>query len=69
MTYKAVQEALREIGIVISKRGNVHRINFFGGLENTAYYTQELQDALEKGLAMAKPRRGHQNLTTSRDRS
>ena len=56
-TYKQVQEELRDVGIVISKRGSTHRINFFGGLENTAYYTQELQDALSRGLAMAKPSR------------
>ncbi|RWP46716.1 hypothetical protein [Mesorhizobium sp.] len=54
MTYKAVQEVLRKAGIVISKKGEVHRINFFSGLENTAYYTTSLQDALDKGLAMAR---------------
>ncbi|MER8369973.1 hypothetical protein [Mesorhizobium sp. M0306] len=51
--YKTVQEVLRKAGIVMSKKGEVHRINFFSGLENTAYYTPALQDALEKGLAMA----------------
>jgi hypothetical protein len=56
LTYKAVQERLRKAGVVISKRGCVHRINFFGGLETTAYYTESLQDALEKGLQMARPR-------------
>jgi hypothetical protein len=54
--YKSVQETLREAGIVISKRGDTHRINFFGGLEGTAYYTESLQDALEVGLNMAKNR-------------
>ncbi|WP_376705473.1 hypothetical protein RQ479_13595 [Mesorhizobium sp. ISC25] len=51
--YKTVQEVLRKAGIVMSKKGEVHRINFFSGLENTAYYTPTLQDALDKGLAMA----------------
>jgi hypothetical protein len=55
VTYKAVQEKLREIGIVISKRGDVHRINFFGGLESTAHYTTSLRECLEKGEDMAKP--------------
>jgi hypothetical protein len=55
-TYKAVQETLRRAGIVISKRGCTHRINFFSGLENTAYYTDSLQEALAKGLEMARPR-------------
>ena len=53
LTYKAVQDVLRKAGIVMSKKGEVHRINFFSGLENTAYYTTSLQDALNKGLAMA----------------
>ncbi|TIT24224.1 MAG: hypothetical protein E5W81_08030 [Mesorhizobium sp.] len=53
MKYKTVQEVLRKAGIVMSKKGEVHRINFFSGLENTAYYTPTLQDALDKGLGMA----------------
>ncbi|MER8835264.1 hypothetical protein [Mesorhizobium sp. M0909] len=53
MKYKTVQEVLRKAGIVMSKKGEVHRINFFSGLQNTAYYTPSLQDALDKGLAMA----------------
>ena len=57
MTYKAVQETLRAAGIVISKKGETHRINFFSGLEDTAHYTTSLQDALDKGLAMARPQR------------
>jgi hypothetical protein len=57
LTYKSVQETLRTAGIVISKRGGTHRINFFSGLEETAYYTQHLQDALTMGLDMAKTRR------------
>ncbi len=56
-TYKAAQETLRKAGIVISKRGSMHRINFFGGLENTAYYTASLPDALDRGLEMARPAR------------
>lgn len=54
MTYKAVQGVLRKAGIVISKKGEIHRINFFSGLENTAYYTTSLQEALDRGLAMAR---------------
>ena len=41
----------------MSKKGEIHRINFFGGLENTAHYASSLKEALEKGLAMARPRR------------
>jgi len=57
MTYKSVQDQLRASGIVMSKKGEVLRINYFSGLEDTAHYTASLQEALEKGLAMAKPQR------------
>ncbi|MDG4900914.1 MULTISPECIES: hypothetical protein [unclassified Mesorhizobium] len=57
MTYKSVQETLRAARIVISKKGDAHRINFFGGLEDTAHYTTSLKEALERGLAMARPQR------------
>jgi gentisate 1,2-dioxygenase len=56
LTYKEVQQQLRRAGIVISKRGAVHRINVFDGLENTAFYTESLEEALETGLRMARPR-------------
>ena len=57
MTYKGIQEQLRDIGIVISKRGETLRINYFSGLEDTARYMTSLEDALAQGLKMAKPRR------------
>jgi hypothetical protein len=57
MTYKSVQETLRAAGIVMSKKGDIHRVNYFGGLENTAHYAASLREALEKGLAMARPQR------------
>ena len=57
MTYKSVQETLRAAGIVMSKKGDIHRVNYFGGLENTAHYATSLKEALEKGLAMARPQR------------
>ena len=56
-TYKEVQEKLRQVGIVISKKGDTHRINYFSGLEDTARYTTSLEDALDQGLKMAKLRR------------
>jgi hypothetical protein len=52
LSYKQVQEHLRKAGIVISKRGGMHRINIFGGQEDTARYTSSLQEALEMGLVM-----------------
>jgi hypothetical protein len=59
LSYKQVQDQLRQEGIVMSKRGATLRINFFGGREDSARYVESLRDALETGLAMAKssPRR------------
>jgi hypothetical protein len=57
MRYREVQEKLREMGIVISKKGGTLRINYFSGMEDTARYVASLQEALEKGREMAKPRR------------
>lgn len=57
VTYKSVQERLREAGIVMSKKGEVHRINYFGGLEETALYTTSLEEALTMGLGMARSER------------
>ena len=54
-SYRTVQDQLRTLGIVISKRGQTHRINFFSGFEDTAYYTDSLADALDKGVAMERP--------------
>lgn len=56
--YKWVQEQLRAAGVVMSKKGEMHRINYFSGLEDTALYMVSLQEALEKGLAMSRQQRG-----------
>lgn len=37
----------------LSKRGETIRINFFGGLEDTARYSNNLEEALANGLEMA----------------
>lgn len=57
MQYSEVQERLRAVGVLISKRGGRIRINHFGGQPDTAYYTDSLEDALRAGLAMARPHR------------
>lgn len=55
MKYREVQERLRGVGVAISKRGSVIRVNHFGGFEGSARYTTDLQEALALGLAMARP--------------
>ena len=54
LTYRAVQERLRAVGVVMSKSGDVVRINYFGGLEDTAFYSTSLRETLDKGLEMGR---------------
>lgn len=42
MKYREVQERLRLVGVMISKRGDTIRVNHFGGFEDSAYYTESL---------------------------
>lgn len=68
LTYKTVQATLRKVGIAIRKKGEIHRINFLNGPENTAYYTTSLQEALDKGLAMARRAEGPQSNAPAKSR-
>ncbi|CAN7718435.1 hypothetical protein [Aminobacter aminovorans] len=54
MKYREVQEQLRLVGILISKRGDSLRVNHFSGGPETAYVTSDLEEALWAGLTMAK---------------
>lgn len=56
MRYREVQEQLRLVGILMSKRGGSHRVNHFGGGPETAYLTPDLDEALRAGLSMARPK-------------
>lgn len=56
MKYRELQEYLRPLGIVMSKKGAKIRLNSFGGLENTARYSETLEGALSIGRDMAKSR-------------
>lgn len=54
-TFAQVKAELREIGITISvdRDYGEYRVNFAGGSEATAYYTNDIDDALDTGCAMA----------------
>ena len=56
MKYGEVQEQLRLVGILISKRGGSVRVNHFFGGPETAYVTSDLEEALRAGLLMARPK-------------
>lgn len=57
-TLKEAKEKLRGLNIVIthSQEYDEYRINFKGGKEKTAYYTNDLADAIGTGQAMATKR-------------
>ncbi|WP_432283675.1 hypothetical protein SLT36_17400 [Aminobacter sp. BA135] len=59
MRFSDVRESLRSIGVVMSKRGETIRLNYFGGLEDTAKYATDLQEALALGRELAGPRRSN----------
>jgi hypothetical protein len=48
-----VRKELRKYGIAILKVEGEYRVNFRGGKEATAYYTNDLRDAYDTGIAMA----------------
>lgn len=52
MTFEAARDAIRTIGCSLRLKGGEYRVNFFGGKEETAYYTNDLSDAIETAKAM-----------------
>ena len=54
MTLQEANDQLRPIGITLRKRDGEYRVNYKGGCEDTAYYTNEVEDAVLTGKAMAR---------------
>lgn len=52
LKYREVQERLRLVGVMISKRGDTIRVNHFGGFQDSPYYTESLEDAFGAGMKM-----------------
>ena len=52
MTDAQLKQALRAIGFSLRKRDGEYRVNFTGGGEATAYYTDDRADALDTARAM-----------------
>lgn len=46
MTMKQAAAAVRSLGFVLTKRDGEYRLNKRGGCEATAYYTEDLEDAV-----------------------
>lgn len=52
MTLTQARATLRLRGMTIRKRDDEYRVNFYRGEETTAYYTNDLDDAVDTGVAM-----------------
>jgi hypothetical protein len=52
MTSKEVEQAIRALGLAVTKVNGKWRINYRGGKEATAYYTTDDEDALGMARAM-----------------
>ena len=54
LTLKEAAEALKACGMQIASQPGEYRVNYRGGREATAYYTDDLADALSTGKIMAQ---------------
>ena len=56
LTLGKVRAELRAVGVAIthSAEFSEYRVNFRGGNEATAYYTTDIEDARDTGLAMMR---------------
>jgi hypothetical protein len=52
MTQEQAKAILKIVGVTLVA-GDEYRVNIRGGSEATAYYTDDIQDAVKTGLAMA----------------
>jgi hypothetical protein len=56
MTSKEVEQAIRALGLAVTRVDDKWRIKYRGGKEATAYYTTDDEDALGMARAMAVAR-------------
>lgn len=52
MNQKAMMKQIRKLGLSVSKTDGEFRVNYRGGSEETAYFTNDCQDALATAIAM-----------------
>ena len=55
-TLTETQKLLQSINMVLTKKDDEYKVNYKNGKEETAYYCDELDDALGTAQAMAKTR-------------
>lgn len=51
--FAEAKKQLRELGISLTKKDAEYRVNFYGGTEATAYYTDDIDDAYYTGKHMS----------------
>ena len=56
MTFEAAKKLLKTLGLWLSKRHGEYRVAFPND-EASAYYTNDLDDAVSTGIQMAKVRK------------
>jgi hypothetical protein len=57
MTLQEAKSIARHLGLTLRKvRSGDYRVNFRDGNETTAYYTDDLEDAVNMGLEMVRKR-------------
>lgn len=52
-TLAQAKAILRAVGVTINKCHGEYRVNLLGAGEGPAYYTDDIQDAVDTGLRMA----------------
>jgi len=53
MHYRVAQHILAAEGMSLRHNDGEYRVNFRNGTEDSAYYTNDLQDAVDTGRSMA----------------
>ena len=54
MKLKDARNALRQRDMVLEQDGGEYSVNFAGGEAGTAYYTEDLEDAVNTGISMRR---------------
>lgn len=70
ITLKNAKKELAAYGMVITKRdAGEYRVNFKGGQESTAYYTDDIDDAVNTGVVMSRTRPSSLDLAVAHRRT
>ena len=54
MRLKDARNTLRQHDMVLDRSGGEYSVNFAGAEEGTAYYTDDLEDAVNTGISMRR---------------